>query len=83
MRRFIHKPTGKIAEEQSTYYIINKEKPTVPKWIVENGSDWEEIKQVESKANTCVCGCTEYYLSPIVGARCSACNQPLTLKNKS
>lgn len=40
------------------------------KWIEDN----------RSKANPCECGCEEYYLAPIVGARCQSCNKPLTLK---
>lgn len=34
----------------------------------------------ESKAEPCECGSMEYFLSPIVGARCSNCKKPLKLK---
>lgn len=46
MRKFKHKLTGNIAVETSTeknYKVSEPKNFTVPKWIVENSGDWEEI----------------------------------------
>ena len=36
----------------------------------------------ESITDSCECGCAEYFLSPIVGARCAKCRKPLSLKTE-
>lgn len=46
MRKFKHKITGNIATEIHSgynYKVTNPQNFTIPKWIVENSSDWQEI----------------------------------------
>jgi hypothetical protein len=48
MRKFKHKITGYIATETSSeknYKVSEPKNFTIPKWIVENSNDWEEVKE--------------------------------------
>lgn len=46
MKKYKHKKTGYIAEEKDTFYCL-KNQGNLPKWLVENSDDWEEL--VEEK----------------------------------
>lgn len=49
-KTYKHKITGNIAVEtisESNYKVSEPRNFTVPKWIVENSNDWEEIKEVK------------------------------------
>lgn len=51
---------------------------------IEDDKGWFYSSYAEdSMAQPCECGGLQYYLSPIVGARCCDCNKPLMLKSKS
>jgi len=55
MRKFKHKRTGKIAEylaEADAFFIKSD---CVPKWIVENSEDWEEVVEKEYEILSFVC----------------------------
>ena len=46
MKRYRHKETGNIAVETSSgknYKVSEPQNSTIPKWIVENSKEWEEI----------------------------------------
>jgi hypothetical protein len=48
MRKFKHKTTGYISTEtnsEKNYKVSEPKNFTIPKWIVENSGDWEEIKE--------------------------------------
>ena len=48
MRKFKHKTTGYLATEtnsEKNYKVSEPKNFTIPKWIVENSNDWEEIKK--------------------------------------
>jgi hypothetical protein len=48
MRKFKHKSSGNIAIEttsEKNYKVSEPQNYTIPKWIVENSNDWEEIKE--------------------------------------
>lgn len=48
MRKFKHKITGYIATEtnsEKNYKVSEPKNFTIPKWIIENSEDWEEIKE--------------------------------------
>lgn len=48
MRKFKHKTTGYIATEtnsEKNYKVSEPKNFTIPKWIIENSEDWEEIKE--------------------------------------
>lgn len=48
MKRFKHKQTGHIATEthsEKNYKVSYPQNYTIPKWIVENSNDWEEVKE--------------------------------------
>lgn len=48
MRKFRHKATGQIATEthsEKNYKVSYPKNFTVPKWIVENSNDWDEVKE--------------------------------------
>lgn len=50
MKKYKHKITGNIAIETSSeknYKVSEPRNFTVPKWIVENSCDWEEVKEKE------------------------------------
>lgn len=42
MKKYKHKITGKIVTEEDTFYYLESE-GNLPKWLIENSSDWEEI----------------------------------------
>lgn len=42
MKKYKHKSTGKTCTEKDTFYYIDSE-GNLPKWIVEDSCDWEEI----------------------------------------
>lgn len=45
MRRFKHKPSGKIFQEgECDCYILDGHQ-SIPRYIVESGNDWEEMKE--------------------------------------
>lgn len=46
MKQYKHRITGNIATEtqsESNYKVSEPRNFTVPKWIIENSSDWEEV----------------------------------------
>jgi len=48
MKKYKHKITGNIAVETNSgnnYKVSEPKSFTIPKWIVENSSDWEEIEE--------------------------------------
>src|SRR5574344_1554804 len=48
MRKFKHKITGYIATEtnsEKNYKVSEPKNFTIPKWIVEDSGDWEEVKE--------------------------------------
>lgn len=50
MKKYKHKITGNIATEtksESNYKVSEPRNFTVPKWIIENSNDWEEVKNKE------------------------------------
>lgn len=52
MKKFKHKITGYIAAEttsEKNYKVSEPKNFTIPKWIVENSNDWEEIIENNSK----------------------------------
>lgn len=47
MKKFKHKQTGHIATEthsEKNYKVSHPQNYTIPKWIIENSNDWEEVK---------------------------------------
>lgn len=52
MRKFKHKQTGNIAIEthsEKNYKVSEPKNFTVPKWIIEDSQDWEEIIEPKFK----------------------------------
>lgn len=52
MRKFKHKITNNMAVETSSeknYKVSQPRNFTIPKWIIENSNDWEEIKELQYK----------------------------------
>ncbi len=50
MKQYKHIPTGKIAEKKYPGYEIDK--IHLPEWLIENSSDWEEVKPKEYEVLT-------------------------------
>jgi hypothetical protein len=49
MKRFKHKQTGHIATEthsEKNYKVSYPQNYTIPKWIIENSNDWEEVNPI-------------------------------------
>lgn len=54
MKRFKHKQTGHIATEthsEKNYKVSYPQNYTIPKWIIENSNDWEEVKPILTTAD--------------------------------
>ena len=54
MKKYKHKLTGNIAVEtnsENNYKISEPRHFTIPKWVIENSSDWEEIVEKEYEIN--------------------------------
>ena len=50
MKKFKHKTTGYIATSttsEKNYKVSEPRNFTIPKWIVENSEDWEEVKNFQ------------------------------------
>ena len=48
MKKYKHKITGNIAEEttsEKNYKVSVPKNFTIPKWIIEDSKDWEEVKE--------------------------------------
>lgn len=88
MRKFKHKITGNIAVEtisEKNYKVSEPKNFTVPKWIVENSNDWEEIVEKDyeilmyrSKINTDI-----YFDNPEYFSRLSSDWEIYSIRRKS
>lgn len=69
MRKFKHKQTGNIAIEthsEKNYRVSEPQNFTIPKWIVENSEEWEEVKEEKYPK---VLECTTYTVTPVVQSK--------------